>query len=75
MSCSPHAFRVESNHPIFGETWPVPGQTSFATSNRVLAIALAAKNLTLPRGGEIRVVHVPSGEIVYRKSEEDLPRH
>jgi len=60
-------FRVESNRPIEGLLWPVPGSTSFGTSNRALAVALAAKSLTLPRGGEIRVVHVPTGEVVFRK--------
>jgi hypothetical protein len=65
------SFRVESNRPIFGHTWPTPGSSSYGTNNRVLAVALAAKNLTLPPGGEIRVVHIPSGEVVFRKTAED----
>jgi len=65
------SFRVESNRPIVGQTWPVPGSSSFGTSNRVLAVALAAKSLTLPPGGEIRVVHVPTGEVVFCKPADD----
>jgi hypothetical protein len=29
---------------------------------------VAAKSVTQPYGQEIRVVHVPSGEVVYRKT-------
>jgi hypothetical protein len=68
------SFRVESNHPIFGDTWPAPGSSSYGTSNREFAVALAAKNLTLPRGGEIRVVHIPTGEVVFRKTAGEHPR-
>lgn len=33
-----------------------------------LAVAVAAKSETRPSGGEIRVVHVPSGEVLYRSA-------
>jgi hypothetical protein len=65
------SFRVESNRPIYGQTWPAPGSSSFGTSNRVLAVALAAKGLTVPPGGEIRVVHVPTGEVVFCKPADE----
>jgi len=72
-------FRVESSHPISGELWPVPGAAECAVSSRAVAITLAAKCF-VPAGSEIRVVHVPSGEVVYRKGEglpapEQQPRH
>ena len=65
------SFRVESNFPIVGQIWPAPGSTCFGTSNRGLAVALAAKSLTSPPGGEIRVVHVPTGEVVFLKPADD----
>jgi hypothetical protein len=68
---SSHSFRVESSRPIVGQIWPAPGSSSFGTSNRVLAVALAAKSLTSPPGGEIRVVHVPTGEVVFCKPADD----
>jgi len=64
---SPADFRVESNHPITGRLWPAGGSQQYFFSNRDLAIAMAAKSVTKPSGQEIRVVHVPTGEIVYRK--------
>jgi len=64
---SPADFRVESNHPITGRLWPAAGSRQYFFSNRDLAIAMAAKSVTKPSGQEIRVVHVPTGEIVYRK--------
>jgi hypothetical protein len=61
-------FRVESSHPISGALWPAPGAAEYAVSSRSVAIALAAKCF-VPQGNEIRVVHVPSGEVVFRKGE------
>jgi hypothetical protein len=37
-------------------------------SDRALAVAVAAKSTTWPGGQEIRVVHVPTGEVVFRKA-------
>ncbi|GAB3770251.1 hypothetical protein GCM10028796_36820 [Ramlibacter monticola] len=65
-------FRVESSHPISGALWPAPGAAEYAVSSRSVAIALAAKCF-VPQGNEIRVVHVPSGEIVFRKGEGAAP--
>jgi hypothetical protein len=70
---SSDSFRVESSRPIVGRTWPTPGSSSFGTSNRHLAVALAAKSLTSPPGGEIRVVHVPTGEVVFCKPADEAP--
>ncbi len=37
-----------------------------------MAVVIAAKSETRPYGKEIRVVHQPSGEIVYRKTAGDI---
>lgn len=58
-------YRIESSQPIAGRFWPAKGLRQFAVSDRALAISLAAKS-DAP-GSEIRVVHVPTGEVVFRK--------
>jgi hypothetical protein len=59
-------FRIESSHPIAGRFLPQPGAQQYLFSDRALAVAMAAKSFTRP-SSEIRVVHVPTGEIVFRK--------
>ena len=59
-------FRIESNTPIAGRFWPVAGSQQYSVSDRALAVSLAAKSFTRP-SSEIRVVHVPTGEVVFRK--------
>ncbi|RYG07561.1 MAG: hypothetical protein EON92_18185 [Burkholderiales bacterium] len=61
-------YRIESNQPLAGRLWPLPGAQDYLFNDRSLAVAMAAKSLTSPSGQEIRVVHVPSGEIVFRKA-------
>ena len=58
-------YRIESNQPIAGQFWPRAGSTQMEVSNRALAVSLAVKSFT--RNSEIRVVHVPTGEVVFRK--------
>jgi hypothetical protein len=60
-------FRVEANHPIAGRFLPRQGAQEYFFSDRALAVAMAAKSFTKP-SGEIRVVHVPTGEVVFRKA-------
>jgi len=60
-------FRVESNHPISGRLWPLGGSQQYFFSDRSLAVAMAAKSVTKPSGQEIRVVHMPTGEVVFTK--------
>ncbi len=50
-------YPIESSHEILGRT-----------KNRDLAVAVAAKSRTAPSGQEIRVVHVHTGEVVFRKT-------
>ena len=63
-----HPYRVESSHPIIGPFSPSLDATSFLLHDRSLAIVVAAKSITRPRGKEIRVVHTPSGQVVYSKT-------
>ena len=66
------AYRVESSHPIMGPLLPVSGFKFLTLVDRALAIVLAAKSMTNPLGHEIRVVHVPTGEVVFRKTDSRL---
>jgi hypothetical protein len=66
-------FRVESSHPIAGRLWPISGSQQYFFSDRSLAVAMAAKSVTKPSGQEIRVVHVPTGEVVFRKPSSPRP--
>ena len=65
MTCAD--YRIESSHPIASRLLPLAGSQEYWLSDRALAVAVAAKAITSPRGQEIRVVHVPTGEIVFRK--------
>jgi hypothetical protein len=58
-------YRIESSQPMAGRLLPASGLQQYAVSDRALAVALAAKSFT--RDSEIRVVHVPTGEVVFRK--------
>lgn len=58
-------YRIESAHPIASDLLPQPGRRHYVVQNRALAVTLAAKSSS--GGQEIRVVHVPTGEVVFRK--------
>lgn len=60
-------YRIESSHPIASLLLPTSGEQQYFVRDRALAVALAAKSTTRPNGQEIRVVHVPTGEVVFRK--------
>jgi hypothetical protein len=64
-------FRIESNRTLKSPHW-AGGDSATATNeimvhDRSLAVAMAAKTRTVPCGGEIRVVHTPTGEVIFRK--------
>ncbi len=65
-------FRLESNQPIAGRFLPSPGAQEYFFSDMDLAITMAAKSFTRP-SSEIRVVHVPTGEVVFRKLPQQRP--
>lgn len=62
-------YRVESTHPIMGPLLPISGAKFLNLVDRALAVVLAAKSWTYPSGHEIRVVHVPTGVVVFRKTD------
>ena len=62
------SYRIESTHPIVGPLVSGLNNTALYIADRALAVVMAAKSYTLPSGKEIRVVHVPSGEVVFRKT-------
>jgi hypothetical protein len=64
---TPADYRIESSHPIASHLLPTSGSQQYLVRDRALAVAVAAKSSTWPGGQEIRVVHVPTGEIVFRK--------
>lgn len=59
-------FRVESSKPAWGAFWPKPGAKEVTLTDRSLAVTVAAKAKTEP-GAAIQVVHVTSGEVIFRK--------
>jgi len=69
-------FRIESNRPLKRPHWAMLGGEQIAASNEILvhdrslAVAMAAKTRTVPCGGEIRVIHTPTGEVIFRKLHE-----
>ena len=66
-------YRLESSHPIAGRLLPASGYRQYFFSDRSLAVAMAAKSVTKPMGEEIRVVHVPTGEVIFRKAATTRP--
>lgn len=62
------SYRIESTHPIVGPLVSGINSTAMYIADRTMAVVMAAKSYTLPFGKEIRVVHVPSGEVVFRKT-------
>jgi hypothetical protein len=66
------SYRVESSHPIVGPLISGINNTALYLADRAMAIVMAAKSETSPRGNEIRVVHQQSGEVVYRKTAGDI---
>lgn len=60
-------FRIESSDPLLGSLLP-PAPLQRLYSDQSLAVAVAVKSLTDPTRQDIRVVHVPTGEIVFQTS-------
>lgn len=61
-------FRVESNQPISGWRVSDSGFQRSSFGDRAVAVGMAATSVTKSSGQEIRVVHVPTGAVVFRKS-------
>jgi hypothetical protein len=58
-------YRIESSSPLAGRLLPPPGRNHLYGS-RSLAIAVAVKSVADPSTQEVRVVHVPTGKVVFR---------
>lgn len=61
-------YEIESAHQILGPLLAPLGAKHLRVNNRELAVSVAAKCYTAPFGQEIRVVHVNTGEVVFRKT-------
>lgn len=61
-------YEIESAHQILGPLLAPLGAKHLRVKSRDLAVSVAAKCYTAPFGQEIRVVHVETGEVVFRKT-------
>jgi hypothetical protein len=66
-------YRIESSHPLSSRFFPPGASEQYLVKDRALAVALAAKSFSRAAGQEIRVVHVPTGEVVFRKAASGRP--
>jgi len=58
-------FRIESRDPLSGSLLPCAPMKSLY-GNCSLAVAVAVKSVADPTRQQVRVVHVPSGEIIFQ---------
>lgn len=63
----PHDYRIENVDPVEGSLLP-PSNSKHLYADYSLAVAVAVKSVADPTRQEVRVVHIPSGEIVFRTS-------
>lgn len=62
------SYRIESQYPMVGPLVSRLDANCFYIEDRSLAVAIAAKSDTEPKGKEIRVVHQLSGTVVFCKT-------
>jgi hypothetical protein len=67
---APTEYRIESNHPVSNRFVP-HSDVRGAYPDWSQAVAMAVKTAPNAFGDEVRVVHVPSGEIVFRIAADD----
>lgn len=60
-------YRIESRGPLQGSLLPATLSKGLY-ADRSLAVAVAVKSVADPTCQDIRVVHIPSGEIVFQTS-------
>lgn len=63
----PENYRIESAHPITHRLFPLT-KTPRSFRDASVAVAIAAKCVPSAWDDEVRVVHVPTGQIIFRKS-------
>ena len=61
----PSAYRIESCDPLLGNLLPLQSRKSLFVDYS-LAVAIAVKSVVDPTRQQVRVVHVPSGEVVFQ---------
>lgn len=60
-------FRIESDCGLQSPHWATTSANEIMVHSRSLAVAMAAKSLSVACKGEIRVVYTPTGEVIFRK--------
>jgi len=60
-------YKIESSSPIVASLPRTNVRDGSRLASRELAVSLAAKSITDPPGGVVRVVHVPTGEVLFSK--------
>ena len=58
-------YRIESRCPLMGSLLP-PATFKQVYADRSLAVAVAVKSVADPTRQQVRVVYVPTGEIVFQ---------
>ncbi len=60
-------YKIESSAPIVASLPRTDVRDGSLLASREMAVSLAAKSITDPPGGVVRVVHVPTGEVLFSK--------
>ncbi len=60
-------YKIISTAPIVASLPGAEVHDGSRLADRELAVSLAAKSITDPPGGVVRVVHVPTGEVLFSK--------
>jgi len=60
-------YKIESTAPIVASLPRTKVRNGALLANLDLAVSLAAKSITDPPGGVVRVIHVPTGEVLFSK--------
>jgi hypothetical protein len=60
-------FRIESDCGLQAQHWSAEDAKVILVHDRSLAVAMAAKSLSSGCKGEVRVVYMPTGEVIFRK--------
>lgn len=61
------SYKIESSSPIVASLPRTNVRSGSLLASRELAVSLAAKSITDPPGGVVRVIHVPTGEVLFSK--------
>ncbi len=64
---TPLPYKIESSSPIVASLPRTNVRDGARLASLDLAVSLAAKSITDPPGGVVRVVHVPTGEVLFSK--------